>query len=247
MKIGTILTASDLNPMYMDFIPMFIAAWKHLLPESDVRVILVAESVPDILKKYSEHIKLFLPIPGIKTSLQAQCIRLLAPRDVERKSEGVLISDIDMMPTSRKYYVSNIENIPDTHFVTYREVLYPKEIAMCYNVATPGVWTAMFGSEDANTLLKSWNVKFACEWGTDQALLVKAYDTFKGGKTMLLDKNTGYKRLDRIDGHTMTTNFNSLSKRVSSEEFSDYHCLRPYQDHKEKNDAILSYIINIPN
>ena len=247
MKIGTILTASDLNPTYMDFIPMFITAWKHLLPESDVIVILVADSIPDSLEEYSEHIKLFQPIPGIKTSLQAQCIRLLAPRDVERKSEGVLISDMDMMPTSRKYYVTNIENIPETHFVVYREVLYPGEIAMCYNVATPEVWTAVFGSEDATTLLKSWNGKFSYEWGTDQALLVRAYDNFKGDKTMLLDKNTGYKRLDRIDGHTMTTNFSSLAHRIPTEEFSDYHCLRPYRDHKEKNDAILSYIINISN
>ena len=247
MKIGTILTASDLNPMYMDFIPMFIKAWKHLLPESDVVIILVAESIPDVLKEYSEYIKLFIPIPGIKTSLQAQCIRLLAPRNVERKNEGVLISDMDMIPTSRKYYVSNIENIPDTHFVTYREVLYPDEIAMCYNVATPDVWTSVFGNEDASILLKIWNEAYGSGWSTDQAVLVRAYDNFKGDKTMLLDKNTGYKRLDRIDTCTMDTTFTSLATRILREEFSDYHCLRPYREHKEKNDAILSYIINIPN
>jgi hypothetical protein len=247
MKIGTILTASDLNPMYMDFIPMFIKAWKHLLPESDVVIILVAESIPDVLKEYSEYIKLFIPIPGIITSLQAQCIRLLAPRNVERKNEGVLISDMDMIPTNRKYYVSNIENIPDTHFVTYREVLYPDEIAMCYNVATPDVWTSVFGNEDASILLKIWNEAYGSGWSTDQAVLVRAYDNFKGDKTMLLDKNTGYKRLDRIDTCTMDTTFTSLATRILREEFSDYHCLRPYREHKEKNDAILSYIINIPN
>jgi hypothetical protein len=103
----------------------------------------------------------------------------------------------------------------------------------------------MFGSEDANTLLKSWNTAYGSGWSTDQAVLVKAYDNFKGNKTMLLDKNTGYKRLDRTDGHTMTTNFNSLVDRIRTEEFSDYHCLRPYHEHKEKNDAILSYIFEI--
>jgi hypothetical protein len=103
----------------------------------------------------------------------------------------------------------------------------------------------VFGDEDACTLLTLWNTAYGSGWSTDQSVLVKAYDNFKGDKTMLLDKNTGYKRLDRIDGHTMTTNFSSLAHRIPTEEFSDYHCLRPYRDHKEKNDAILSYICKI--
>lgn len=32
MKIGTVVTATDLNPMYSDFIPNFVKAWKAVLP-----------------------------------------------------------------------------------------------------------------------------------------------------------------------------------------------------------------------
>ena len=44
MKIGTVLTASDLNPLYSEFIPNFIKAWSILFPEIDVVVVLVANS-----------------------------------------------------------------------------------------------------------------------------------------------------------------------------------------------------------
>ena len=32
MKIGTSVTATDLNPLYSDFIPNFVKAWKTDLP-----------------------------------------------------------------------------------------------------------------------------------------------------------------------------------------------------------------------
>jgi len=56
MKIGTIITATDINPLYCDFIPMFIKAWNKILPNADVKIILVAESIPENLIEYKNNI-----------------------------------------------------------------------------------------------------------------------------------------------------------------------------------------------
>ena len=36
MYLDCVLTASDLNPLYLDFIPIFIKSWKILLPKVDI-------------------------------------------------------------------------------------------------------------------------------------------------------------------------------------------------------------------
>jgi hypothetical protein len=46
MKLGTIVTASDLNPLYTDFIPSWVAAWKTLVPEADLCIVLIADAIP---------------------------------------------------------------------------------------------------------------------------------------------------------------------------------------------------------
>ena len=152
MKVGTVLTATDLNPLYSEFIPIFIKAWNILFPEADVVVVLVAHEIPEDLKVYEKNIKLFKPLPDVLTAFQAQCIRLLYPRLIER-DEGVLITDMDMLPMNRSYYADPIKDISDDTFVTYRNVCLPMEIAMCYNIATPAVWRSMFGNSTTESLL----------------------------------------------------------------------------------------------
>ena len=154
MKIGTIVTATDLNPLYCDFIPNFVKAWKAVVPEADVRIVVVADEIPASLQPWAEHLVLSKPIPGMLTAFQAQCIRLLYPREVTR-DEGVLITDMDMLPGNRRYYVESVESVQNDAFVVYRDVCFPGEIAMCYNAAHPSVWSSMFGSEPTETVLKA--------------------------------------------------------------------------------------------
>jgi hypothetical protein len=244
MKVGTVLVATDTNPLYMDFIPIFIKAWKSLLPEADVCVVLVANEIPEQFKQYTDCIKLFPPIPGVHTAFQAQCIRLLYPREIAR-DEGVLITDMDMLPMNRRYYVDSIEAIPQDHFVVYRDVCLPSEISMCYNVAHPSVWRSMFGVDDISTILQGWysgtgydGIHGGTGWNTDQTILVTKFNNWTGPKTILNDTITQFSRLDRVlpwQFHDTTT----LRNRIQSGQYADYHCLRPYHDYKEMNDFIV--------
>jgi hypothetical protein len=62
MKLGTVLTACDLNPLYSEFIPNFIKAWNILFPLADVVIVLIADKIPEYLKEYETNLKLFKPI-----------------------------------------------------------------------------------------------------------------------------------------------------------------------------------------
>jgi len=244
MKIGTIVTATDLNPLYCDFVPNFVKAWKAVIPEADVRIVLVADEIPEALMPWAEHLVLFKPIPGMLTAFQAQCIRLLYPREVTR-DEGVLITDMDMLPGNRRYYVDSVAGIGSEAFVVYRDVCFPGEIAMCYNAGHPSTWTSMFGSEPTETVLRSWypsdydGAHGGVGWGTDQIKFKQIWDAWTGTKVVLNDTITQFFRLDRIHPH-MFTNRTQLRNTILAGYICDYHCLRPYSAHKDINDFIVS-------
>lgn len=247
MKLGTIVTATDANPLYSDFIPLFIRAWSHLLPEADIRILYIAESLPESLLPYEKHIRVIPPIPGLHTAFQAQCIRLLYPREVTR-DEGVLITDMDMLPLSRSYYVNSIRDAPEDAFVVYRDVCLPSEISMCYNVAHPKTWADVFGSEATETLLKSWASNVAYDglhggsgWNTDQMVLVKSFDAWTGPKVVLNDAVTKFARLDRaMPMDLWERERHRIRSLILQGYFADYHCLRPYSEYKDLNDWVVS-------
>lgn len=242
MKLGAVIASSDLNPMYSDFIPFFIKAWLTLFPEINVIVVLIADFIPEHLLEYEKYINLFKPLVNIHTAYQAQMIRLLYPRDINC-NEGVLITDIDMIPMNKSYYVDSISNISDDAFVSYRDVLYPKQLAMCYIIASSNTWTSVIGNEPTEVLLKKYyNNKYdgipgSIGWYSDQEILVNAYDIYKGEKIMLNDKFTGFNRLNRIEENSF--NKYKLTNSILKKEYSDYHCLKPYTYYKIINDYIL--------
>jgi hypothetical protein len=248
MKIGTILTACDLNPLYSEFIPNFIKAWNILFPQADVVIVFIADELPSELKEYEKNIRLFKPVEGVHTAFQAQCIRLLYPRHIER-DEGVLITDMDMLPMNRSYYADSIKDISNDTFVTYRDVCLPIEIAMCYNIATPNVWKGIFGSSTTESLLQSWHASTIYDgkhggkgWGTDQQILLKKFNSWNGSKITLNDSITKFKRLDRSHPWIFN-NHSQLSIDIKNGIYIDYHCLRPYSQYKEINDFVVSCLV----
>ncbi len=247
MYIGTIVTATNTNPMYIEFIPMFVKAWKKVLPEADIIILLIADSIPEIYLPYKDYIKLVKPIPGIHTAFHAQCIRLLYPREVERDTEAVIITDMDMIPLNNSYYTKPIEYIDDDSFIVYRDLLFPVEIPMCYVAALPSIWKSVFGLEDTTKLLQHWfmqshysGILGGSGWTTDQLILSKMYKLWEGKKVLLNDIITKYNRLERADVFTFyQSNIELLKEKIKAGEFSDYHCLRPYSRFTELNNFII--------
>ena len=247
MKLGTVLSAVNSNPLYLDFIPYFIKAWQNLFPKINIVIVLVSETIPSELESYKQYIYLFKPLHGLHTAYQAQMIRLLYPRELTTNQEGILITDIDMIPLNTKYYKENVKALPNNIFISYRDVLYPEQLAMCYNIASQETWTKLIGPGSVESLLhKFYNKAYTGQpghegWYSDQEILIKAYESYKGPKIILKDKYTEFNRLDRED--KVFDNKLSLKQAIQAQTYSDYHCLRPYDKHKQINDFILDCII----
>jgi hypothetical protein len=47
MILDCVLTSVNLNPLYIDFIPIFVKTWNKLYPNVDVKIILVGDEIPE--------------------------------------------------------------------------------------------------------------------------------------------------------------------------------------------------------
>ena len=242
MKLDCILTAVNENTLYLDFIPIFIKTWNKLYPNVDVKIILVANKIPDEYLCYKDNIILFEPIENVLTNFTSQIIRLLYPCILNYEN-GVMITDMDMLPMNRTYYTENIKSFDNSKFIYLRENICFEynQIAMCYNVAVPKIWQEIFeinSVEDIRNRLKSIR---HVEWCTDQLVLYKKVMEWNNKTNNLIclkENSTGFKRLDR---NTFGLN-NIIKENVSKGVYSDYHCYRPMSEFSEINYQIYNLL-----
>jgi len=256
MKLQCVLTATTADPMYMDFVPLFVEAWKKLYPTVDVKIILVHDRIPLELEIYRENLILFRPLPRVSNAFVSQYIRLLYPALLTQYEHGVLITDVDMLPMSSTYYTEPIEHIAENAFVYYRDkCTVNSELAMCYNVAAPKTWMEIFHVyglqqveeriEEIYSLLDHYEVA-GRGWNVDQTDLLKyvtLWNQTTGRFVALNDTATGFRRLCRSSFYSWSTNLEQLKHDIVAGNYSDYHCLRPYHQFKDWNGLILT---NLP-
>jgi hypothetical protein len=254
MKLDCILTACNDNPMYCDFIPIFIKTWNKLYPGVDVKIIFISDSIPEKFKEYNNNIILYKPEYNIPTAFISQYIRLLYPA-LLNYTNGILITDMDMLPMNKTYYKKNIEEYSDDKFIYLRDVCMEySQIAMCYNVAINKIWKEIFNInsiEDINIRLK--NIIYEINnnyqirgngWCIDQCHLykyVKDWNIKTNNFIKLSDCVTGFSRLDRCESFSIKISI-ELENKIKSGFYSDYHCLRPYSTYKEINDKIYNLL-----
>lgn len=246
MKLDCVLTAVNENELYLDFVPIFIKTWNKLYPDVDVKIILIAENIPDTLLSYKNNIILFKPIENIETSFTSQIIRLLYPCILNYEN-GIMITDMDMIPMNRNYYTENIKSYSNDKFIYYREnvCFNTSQIAMCYNIATPNIWKEIFkvnSLEDIETTIKyihSKNVK----WYTDQLTLydkVLNWNKQTNNFICLKENETKFKRLDRADNFDISNSI--LRNNIKNGVYSDYHCKRPMSKYANINYEIYNLL-----
>lgn len=249
MKIDVCLMACDNNPVYYNFYPHVKKIWEKKLGLRCV-LIFVGCTIPDVLKPYQDDVILFEPRDGMNTAFIAQNIRLLYPALIEC-SNGVIISDIDIVPLSKKFFVDQIIEFDDSKFINYRHLSMCDEIKeyyMCYNVGIPNTWSKIFGIncvEDVYDVLKSWYGKITyvydihyrskCKgFHNDQIMLYKYINEYH-------DKECVVHLSDKLSRFVFVENdIKYLSKylgEICKESWDDYHV-----DKKKFNMRILDVI-----
>ena len=252
MKLDCIVTAVNDNELYIGFIPIFVKTWKKLYPDVDVKVILIAEAIPIEYEEYKENIILFKPIEFVLTSFTSQIIRLYYPCILPYEN-GVMITDMDMLPMNRTYYTQHIREYENDKFIYLRDNICFEynELAMCYNVATPKVWKDIFNIhnvDDIRTTIKDIALSRVIReghgqegWSTDQQILYKKvmdWNQTTQNLVCLKESTTGFCRLDR---ETFVLD-EQIQKNISNGVYSDYHCFRPMNAYRRINEEIYELL-----
>ena len=253
MKLDCVFTAVNENKLYLDFIPIFIKTWNKLYPNVDVKIVLIAKEIPEDLIFYKNNIIIFKPIEDVLTSFTSQFIRLLYPCILDYKN-GVLITDMDMLPMNSTYYTKNIVEFDNNKFIYYRDnVCFEfKEIAMCYNVATPIIWKdifKVFSIDDIANVIKETFIKNTIKeghgntgWCTDQITLynkIMEWNKKTNNFICLNEKQTLFKRLDR---NTFDISNVNVRENITSGKYTDYHCYRPMSQYSKINWEIFNLL-----
>ncbi len=239
MKIDRAIVASDENPLYIQFWPVVAESWSLLGIKPTLFLISndmpIDESVGDVVR--------VKPIDGIPTSLQAQCVRLLAPTMFP--DEVSVISDIDMMPLSRWYFVDQIVDIESDNFTIFSSDAYdniPNHpcFPMCYNAALGHVFSEIFGytMQEYEHAIKEWH-SLGHGWTTDERVLfasLKSWEKYNKKCTLLRKGDTPLAATGRVDRANMQFDPQAMAQH----RYIDFHMVRPYEQYKKVIDYIFA-------
>lgn len=252
MRLEKALMASDLNPDYLAYWPSARRAWLEIVGVEPMLVLVAEESsIPDELRA-DPLVVPFEPLPGIHTAMQAQCVRLLYPALLETVG-AVIISDVDLYPLRRSYFVDPIASVDRRFFVSYRDVrLEWGQVAIAFNAAVPETWSELFevsSLEDVRARLREWadGVEYDGRrawpgWFTDQETLYRVLTSWtqRSERWWAMDDDyTRYRRLDKLELEHEDGLEAHRREGLLKQEYSDYVCLFPYQEHRAVSDLIL--------
>lgn len=253
MKIDFVLTACNLTQHYLCLYPYVVKVWKEKF-NLDCKLILISPQIPPFLSKYKENIILFKPIENVHDIFVAQVIRILYPCLFPNKN--ILITDVDIFPISKEYFIDSISNIKDDCFVTYRNAyLTQKMFAICYNVANSETWKEIFkitNIEDLITTIKMWyNHKYDgrknCDgWFTDQQRLYEYVMNWKVNNptrlVILKDNLLKFNRLDKRQRKYIIQTFSEAKNNIIEGKYTDFHSIHPYSRYKQIIKALIDAI-----
>lgn len=240
LKLDRVILATDTHENYIQFWPIVAKVWKEVVGVTPTLALIADESVA--IDETCGDVIRFDPIPGVPTSLQAQAIRLLLPAYFP--ADGCIISDIDMIPLQKSYFVDSIEYIPDDRFIIYRDgayewMAYPR-YPMCYVAAKGSVFKELFDIQalgDIPKIIQQWHKK-SLGWNTDE-LMLYAYVSTWGAKTKRVIKlgHGTFGRVDRLD-------WQFDCKKVRSHAYIDAHMPRPYEKFKKSIDQLIKGLLD---
>jgi hypothetical protein len=252
MELGLALMACDMNQDYIDFWPFARRAWLEIVGVQPLLVLIADDDQIPAELRADPFVVQFRPLEGVHTAFQAQCIRLLYPAVLETP-DAVVISDVDLYPLRRSYFLNRIRRLDDRFFVSYRDVrLEWGQVAMAFNAAIPTTWSELFSVssiDDVRRRLRDWTSGIEYDgrrawpgWFTDQEILHRTLTTWPQAPHRwwaMDDDYTGYRRLDKLELEREDGLEPHRREEIRSGAYSDYVCLFPYREHREINDLVL--------
>ncbi len=237
LELDRVILSTNNNPLYIEFWPIVAPIWQAMGLRPTLALIATEDcpidtSIGDVIR--------FDPIPGVTEALQAQAIRLLLP--ILYPNEGCLLSDIDMIPISKSYFIDNAKECPDDAMLIYRDKAdeyHFGKFPMCYVAAKGRVYGEVFGIHSAEEIrqeLLEWS-ELGYGWNTDEIILSSHalfWEESRGGHLIRL----GHTVSGRLDRSTWFSDLHDL--RIT--DYIDCHSPRPYTQYKPILDLLISEI-----
>lgn len=240
MKIDTVILSSNDNPNYIQFWPIVSEAWSLM----GVEPILIYTGEKKLNLK-GNVINYFSK--NMDSSFVAQNIRILYPSLLDGST--CLVSDIDNLPLSKKYFVNSVLDINDDSFIIYRpDACPPNMISMMWNAASSSTWKEIFSIDSENNLekyLRKWYTKkYTIEgtaWYTDQIKLRKYVNKFsKKNKSRIVELDDAEMGFFRFNRNRLEKHFNMIQENPNL-EFTDFHMPRPFNEYEELIKKVFEY------
>ena len=212
-----VLVTSDDNPNYSEFYLIVKRFWESL--DFEVKYIKLGD----------EGYEQVLNVP---TSLQAQILRLFAP--TKYSDRIVLLSDIDMLPLNKQYFMSKLP-IKKGQFSIYSADAYKTgRYPMCY-IAAHGIDFEIFKTFKNESwesfVLRLYSLNYG--WDTDELYMSQILNS---SGLDLIKHNRGW-----VNGIAVNR-FDRVRWDYSFSQYIDAHCPRPYSKHKQIIDALEFYL-----
>ena len=253
MKIDIAITSCNNNSDYLKMFPIIHNVWKKRF-NIDCYLILIDNSIPDILNDYKKYVILFDPIDKVNDIFVAQNIRLLYPCLL--KNKNIIITDIDIIPISTDYFINSINNYSNDTFVSFTDRYNKQKMsAICYNVANTEIWKKIFNINnkmDLINLIKKWYVfnnydgKKNCDgWYNDQLKLYEYLLVYKNNNNKIItlnDKSLNFSRIDKRhrDLEYIVKNSKILIENI--EKYTDIHLSKRIWTHAVYQKIILDIV-----
>jgi hypothetical protein len=248
MKIDYAVVSTDGNELYDGFWELCKKTWSQIVGVKPLLVII--EDEDKIVESDDSIIVEFKKVENISTALQSQIARIYVTSLFKNKS--LLISDLDMIPMSKSYFVDHALNVKDDQILIYtadaygynHQIRYP----MCYNLAYGSLYTEIFdldcSYEEFVKRLKSLN--FEREYDTDElyfGMCVRKFELENSERIVKLHRgfrqNYATNRIDREYWFTANYDFN----KVPEQFYYDCHLLRPYKKYKNDIDNLINLLL----
>jgi len=240
MKIDYVIVSSNENPYYLDFWPIISKVWKEKFNITPV-LGLISDEESEFQESEYGIVKKFKSVNGIDTGLQSQIVRLFLPKML---NGYCLISDIDMIPLSVKYFEDCANYLTENNIVIYSsdhpECLAKNEYPMCYvsshSESFKNILKLDLDWEPFVLLMKNRNQG----WSTDQKYLFEKVNEFNShtNNAVLLKRGWSEMQCKRIDRGLWYYD----SVKVSEGHYIDSHSLRPYTQYSEEINKLINYL-----
>jgi hypothetical protein len=245
MRIHYAIVSCNSDPFYLDFWPLVSKLWKTRLGITPVLCYVDSCENSSISREYGVVTR-YEPIDDIPLTFQAQWARFFEASRYE--GEVVVISDIDMLPLSRYFFVEQIVDIDENLYLHLSP--YPERFPIVpapYNVAKGNLIKQVLEIGDSwpdscrsvykrklGPMIQPAHLDAPLYWCTDEYYLgmqISRYPDQSVFHFLTREGGLNGRRIDRAC-------WNYSKKLLGQNYYFDAHCPRPYNQFKHLIDPV---------